>query len=403
MKKIVDTNVLLDHPDIVKEENIVVPMVVLQELDRLKTVRGDVSQKARVASSMLRKYKESVDFDTNSDLDIESADDYIVARAKSEGWTVVTEDIIVELKCQAHGVRCESFGDKCELNGIYYLYIPDDNEAISQIYSGISPMLMHENEYICIKDKEQSFVRANGDVDYTCVDILQYKNGEFKQVIDKVIKNEYGEIRGLNPEQKCLIHSLFDKDVSIVYAGGTWGVGKSFLIVNYALQQLEKGKINKIVFVPNNSVNENTRDPGILPGDLFQKESAFMGTLMDILHPEIVEEMYFTQHTLEIMPISLARGRNLEKTIIIVNEAQNLTDEHVKLLIARCGENTKICFDGDFRQADSHIFRTKSGLKLLLKLKESKKFAPIFSSVNLVHTERSLTAQAATYLDEIEY
>lgn len=402
MKKIVDTNVLLDHPGIVKEPNIVVPMVVLRELDRLKTVRGDVSQKARIASGMLRKYKQSIDFDGGEESS-ETADDYIVTRAKAEDWTVITEDIIVELKCQANGVHCESYGDKCELNGIYYLYVPDDNEVISQVYTNTYTSAIHENEYICIKDKEQSFTRSNGDIDYVCVDILQYKNGVFKQVIDKIIKSEYGEIRGLNPEQKCLINSLFDKDVSIVYAGGTWGVGKSFLIVNYALQQLEKGKINKIVFVPNNAVNENTRDPGILPGDLFQKESAFMGTLMDILHPEIVENMYFTDHTLEIMPISLARGRNLESTIIIVNEAQNLTDEHVKLLIARCGKDTKICFDGDFRQADSHIFRSKSGLKLLLQLKESEEFAPIFSSVNLLHTERSLTAQAATYLDEIEY
>lgn len=72
------------------------------------------------------------------------------------------------------------------------------------------------------------------------------------------------------------------------------------------------------------------------------------------------------------MPISLARGRNIEDSIILVNEAQNLTEEHIKLLVARCGKGTRIFFDGDIKQADSNIFRQKSGLKLLTKLRFSE-------------------------------
>lgn len=124
-----------------------------------------------------------------------------------------------------------------------------------------------------------------------------------------------------------------------------------------------------------------------------------MGTLMDIVGPIIVEEMV-REEKIEIAPISTMRGRNFTNSIIIVNEAQNLTEDHVKLLIARCGEGTRIFFDGDIKQADSHVFRNKNGLKIIPKLKDSSIFGKIFGAVKLTSIERSLTAQASAYLDD---
>ena len=98
---------------------------------------------------------------------------------------------------------------------------------------------------------------------------------------------------------------------------------------------------------------------------------------------------------LELLPISIARGRSFDNSIILVNEAQNLTEDHVKLLVARCGENTRIFFDGDIKQADANVFRQKSGLKLLTKLRFSKEFSNLFSAVKLESIERSKTAQCA--------
>lgn len=102
---------------------------------------------------------------------------------------------------------------------------------------------------------------------------------------------------------------------------------------------------------------------------------------------------------LEIVPLAYIRGRSFQDSIIIVNEAQNLTEDHLKLLIARCGEGTRIFFDGDIKQADSQLFRNKNGLKLLMSLRKSSIFSKIFATVNLTSIERSLTAQAADYLD----
>lgn len=135
---------------------------------------------------------------------------------------------------------------------------------------------------------------------------------------------------------------------------------------------------------------------------MFAKELVYMGQIVDILGDSIEVERLYNDGLIEIMPIAIARGRNLENSIVIVNEAQNLTDDHVKLLIARCAEKTRIFFDGDIKQTDSRIFREKNGLKLLTKLKDSEEFSDLFSMVKLENIERSRTAQAAQYLDEIE-
>ena len=126
----------------------------------------------------------------------------------------------------------------------------------------------------------------------------------------------------------------------------------------------------------------------------------YLGTLCDIVGQQQVIQMY-ENGELELLPMAIARGRNFENSILLINEAQNLTEEHVKLLIARCGEGTRIFFDGDIKQADANIFRQKSGLKLLTKLRFSEEFAPLFSAVKLEHIERSKTAQAAAFLDEL--
>ena len=103
---------------------------------------------------------------------------------------------------------------------------------------------------------------------------------------------------------------------------------------------------------------------------------------------------------LEIVPVAYIRGRNFDDSIVLVSEAENLTEEHIKLLLARCGNNTRIFFDGDIHQADSAIFKDRNGLKLLLNLHDSP-FAEMFATTQLVRIERSVVAATADYLDTI--
>ena len=139
---------------------------------------------------------------------------------------------------------------------------------------------------------------------------------------------------------------------------------------------------------------------GALPGELLSKVVGQIGPMVDLIGLDWIEKL-ISRDELEVVPMSSIRGRSFEDSIIIINEAQNLTEDHIKLLIGRCGRGSRIFFDGDMRQADSAIFKNKNGLRLLLKLSNSDKFADIFGTVRLEKVERSKTAQAADYLDEI--
>jgi phosphate starvation-inducible PhoH-like protein len=141
-------------------------------------------------------------------------------------------------------------------------------------------------------------------------------------------------------------------------------------------------------------------DIGALPGELLEKVTGQIGPLVDLVGIDEVQEM-IRREELEVVHMNSIRGRSFQDTIIIVNEAQNLTEDHIKLLIARCGEGSRIFFDGDLKQADSAIFRNKNGLKLLLNLRKSPVYSKIFATVKLITTERSLTAQASSFLDDL--
>lgn len=132
-----------------------------------------------------------------------------------------------------------------------------------------------------------------------------------------------------------------------------------------------------------------------------EKIQPSIGPLIDLVGIDQVTR-WLQEEKLEIVPVAYIRGRNFDNSIILVSEAENLTEEHIKLLLARCGkEGTRIFFDGDIQQADSSIFKDRNGLKLLLNLHKSSVFSKIFAAVPLIKNERSLIASAADYLDQI--
>lgn len=134
--------------------------------------------------------------------------------------------------------------------------------------------------------------------------------------------------------------------------------------------------------------------------ELLDKTVGQIGPLIDLVGIDQVQDWIKTEQ-LEVVPMSFVRGRSFQDSIIIVNEAQNLTEDHIKLLVARCGAGSRILFDGDYKQADSDLFRNKNGLKLLLQLRKSPVFSKIFAVVKLKTIERSLIAQSSAYLDSL--
>lgn len=398
---IVDTNVLLSYPKVLERKDIAITIESLKELDGLKkNPNPETAYNSRRASRIIYSKSDEIEFlEYPTSLNTATTvDDKIIELAQIHGYGVLSNDINVLIKCRFRDVECsccedeEDFYDGIRVEEITLDTLSYNKEVDDILDSRIPPFSMKENEFLVYKDKDSK-------EDYT---ILRNKKNKLELLEqNKPFQTSYmGKILPKNTEQQCLFNLLHDDTVKIILAKGYYGSGKSISSISAALHMVEKGKKDKIIWVPNNSFTKDTREIGALPGSLYEKELIFMGTLVDLIGEMNIVRM-MEEGKLEIVPISIMRGRNFNNSIILVNEAQNLTEEHIKLLIGRCGEGTRIFFDGDIKQTDSHTFKNKNGLSLLLKLANSPIYGRIFGTVTLKTIERSFTAQAADYLDSL--
>lgn len=403
--KVIDSNVLLDYPQIVEtKEKILISIGVLKELDGLKKhINPEIASQARRAAVYISRNMENIDWDNEERSG--TVDEQLLEITKEVNGTLITNDVYLKVQATIGGIDNKGYTKKDDYTGIAYYYIKTDenryNKELETMLQQNEPpeIALVNNQYLIVKDLN-SPLKDKKDVDYETMAIFKYCDGRLQVVEVKNIRNQYiNYIKPKNDEQICLFDSLLDTDNTILYAGGLAGAGKSFLLNNYALQELEKEKINKIVYVPNNAYTENSLEVGTLPGELLPKISGQIGPLIDLVGIDRIQDM-LAKEQLEIVPLASIRGRSFQNSIIIVNEAQNLSESHIKLLISRVGEGSRIFFDGDIKQADSQIFRNKNGLRLLLNLRRSPIYSKIFATVKLKTTERSLTAQAAAFLDD---
>lgn len=409
-KYIVDSNILLDYPQFIENtENkiIIISTSVLRELDGLKKhINSDIAFNARRAAIYISKNMDNIKWDNSLEHSNLSVDDQLIQLTQHYNGILLTNDVYLKVKASLQNLETEGFSNKDDYTGVYYWIVNLEEEyyhnAIDSILTkGEKPneLNLYENEYLIIKNINEPFYNKKGEQDYQTIGEFVYKDNMLIEVKPKRIKNVWiNQIFPKNAEQKCLFDALNNTENMIIYAGGCYGSGKSFILNNFALQELQKQTIKKIVYIPNNSYVEGSMELGFLPGSDVEKTIPSIGPLIDLVGLDYVNQM-IAKEELEIVPLAYIRGRSFQDSIIIVNEAQNLTEDHLKLLIARCGEGTRIFFDGDIKQADSQLFRNKNGLKLLMSLRKSSIFSKIFATVNLISIERSLTAQAADYLD----
>lgn len=401
MKHIVSIDLLMNNPSLLKDFDTIT--ILTTDMNKIYSFAQDRYRdstnkiKAERAIKIVTENYKKIFFESKKKT-MEEYLDNIDNEQEKNNTILVTNNVILWTIAEYYHITIKKYNTSgTDYTGAQILNLPFDdngyNETLDKLLNTTdwSQEPIYENQFILV---------YNGKDIHS---IYRFNNNKLNplSLTQQQIKNPYNIIKPRNPEQIALFNLLRDKKVSILLATGPFGTGKTFCLKNYALEALEKGEINKIVYVPNNSFNEDTRDIGALPGELFDKELIHLGSWIDLIGYDRLKR-YVDEGQIELVPVSIARGRNFDNSIIIVNEAQNLTDKHVKLLIGRCGENTRIFFDGDIKQADSDTFRDRSGLRLLSKLRFSEKFAPIFGMVTLNTIERSLTAQASAYLDEVE-
>jgi len=175
-----------------------------------------------------------------------------------------------------------------------------------------------------------------------------------------LLKTRRSDLRGRTPQQNRYIKSVLEHDVS--FGVGPAGTGKTYLAVACAVDALERDAVQRIILTrPAVEAGERL---GFLPGDLAQKIDPYLRPLYDALYDLLgfdLTQKLFEKQTIEIAPLAYMRGRTLNHSFIILDEAQNTTPEQMKMFLTRIGFGSKAVITGDVTQIDLQR-NQKSGL-----------------------------------------
>lgn len=434
---VLDTNVILhDYRSIYsfEEHDVVIPITVLEELDKFK--RGDslINFQAREFTRELDSiagdelFSKGVPLgngrgrlfiETGKEFSVEmkksfaenipdhrilAITDHLRLTKKGRKVKLVSKDINLRMKAKSLGIVAEDYR-RDQIRDIDFTVERNINviegvndELIAKIYENPQGVLASEFEFMEDIKGNQYYI-LKGDKSSV---IATYD--PFTMDLRKVEKlNTFG-IFPKNAEQAFAFDALLNPEISLVALSGKAGTGKTLLALAAALQQNNK---YDQVFLARPIVALSNRDLGFLPGDATDKISPYMQPLFDNLgfikhrfnaHSKenvLIDEM-LKDDRLVITPLAYIRGRSLSNAFFIVDEAQNLTPHEVKTIITRAGEGTKMIFTGDIEQIDSPYLDKKSnGLAHLFDRMYGQ---DIFAHVHLKKGERSFLAELASDL-----
>ena len=262
------------------------------------------------------------------------------------------------------------------------------DEQFNQMYAfgKIDGYEFLENEYLIAQNEKGQIL-----------DKLVCRNGKLEEVRFTTFKNMYtGALKPRNEHQEIAFHMLKDKGTTVKLITGTWGTGKTLALVVAALDAVQKGEYEKIVWVRNNVQVKDTDNLGALPGDAYDKMLPYLGPFCDHVGGEEGVKLLIERGQMEVIPLGFLRGRSIRNAIIICSEAENLTKEHLQLLMGRVDEGSALWIDGDVRQRDRVAFEKSKGLEVMI---DRLKGEPLFGYVHLVKSERSATARLADKLN----
>ncbi len=200
---------------------------------------------------------------------------------------------------------------------------------------------------------------------------------------DTNIKTKRGIIRGRSPNQRRYLKNIFSHDIS--FGIGSAGTGKTYLAVACAVAALEQDRVRRIVLVrPAIEAGENL---GFLPGDITQKVDPYLQPLYDALYEMFgfkQVEQYIERNVIEVAPLAFMRGRTLNESFVILDEAQNTTAEQMKMFLTRIGFSSTAVITGDITQTDLPKGK-ESGLRQAIDvLKEEEISFTFFTSKDIV-------------------
>ena len=431
---VLDTNVILHNPKSLTSfgDNIVLlPIEVLEELDRFKKGRDERGRNARIAIRMLDEFRQKgepgqgyplenggvlkiatgVDYDSVSDLGLSRtvADNRIlitayVLKGKGERVIFVSKDINTRVKADALGITCMDFEkQKVDFERFYrgWRTLELSKKEIDAFYSRkeheVEKGLFNSNEFAFMVDREESKHTAIG----------RYKE-EFGILMPLIFnKMHVMSIRPRNKEQAMAIELLLNDDIRLVTLVGSAGTGKTLLAIAAGLQKVVKDKSYSGLLI-SRPVMPLGKDIGYLPGSKEEKLESWMGPIFDnleyIFNAEKGEkesksktknliDKYIKEGIIEMEAMTFMRGRSIPNQFIIIDEAQNLTPHEVKTVISRAGNRTKMVLTGDPYQIDNpYLDSSSNGLTYCA---DKMKGQRMFGHVMLTKSERSPLASLA--------
>ena len=405
---VVDTNVLIQAPyglQCFEDNQVVLPVVVLEELDNLKKSEGEIGANVRTTIRMLeelrlqgdllegvtlpgggtlRVEKNYRDVALPSDLPETKSDNRILkvclglSQEKSEQVVLVTKDILLRIKAQIIGIKAEDFqteqvlGHEAQYRGRISVYVSEDHfrdfkkkgvpvEVVYQVDENgknVVPQL-YENEFVILQSDQSAKKTQLGRVEHGVIRKLEYRKVQPYGVSPRNAGQYFLQEALMQPAEKA----------PLVIVKGMAGTSKTFYSLAVGLEKMlnkPTGEYRRIMICrPNAQFDE---DIGFLPGDEQEKIGPLMRPIIDNLEQLIdsneqsryeneaelqdkVEEV-FERGIVQAEAMNFIRGRSIVKTYLIIDEAQNMTPNQMKGLITRAGKDTKIILLGDPNQID---------------------------------------------------
>ena len=434
---ILDTSAYLTNANSIfsyENNDIVVPLKVLEEVDKHKKRQDGVGQNARKIIRILdslrdkgslyrgirlgkgmglikvRGYDSIEASELPKDLDPGIPDHVIIATALSEKALnprrkviVVSRDINMRVICDSVGLLCEDYINNQIVESSENIFTGFathlvDDQLIEQFYNNEEIFLDKEqtkffpNQYIMLVSSSNDKKTA----------LAKFKNYTLPLQKIKSFKKGVWGVKARNKEQSFALDLLMDPEVKIITLIGKAGSGKTLCAIAAGIEQIMENVASSREPIYNRMIVSRPiqplgKDIGFLPGTLEEKMRPWLMPIQDnlqfLMNDKVTLEMYMERGKIEIEALTYIRGRSISNAFIVIDEAQNLTNHELKTIITRVGENTKIVLTGDVEQIDNaYIDETTNGLTHAV---EKLKIADFSGHITLQKGERSKVATLA--------
>ncbi len=429
---VLDTCVLLADPRALyrfDEHEVVLPLVVVEELDRNKTRMDEVGRNARTAVRLIEELRERSDCGLREPVRLPGGGTLRVegnhvdtalptyldplkpdhAVALAIGGTLITKDGALRIKGSQLGVEVEDYRA--------------DTVEVDEHYTGIAEVEVDSAALGCLHTSGKVTLEAASVADHWLNQCLVLRAGRSASGLGRVVELSGDGVRvnrvagsprafGVSPRdvrQTFALDLLTDPTVPCVSLMGMAGTGKTFLALAAGLEQVIEARAYRRLSVYRPLVAVGRQEVGYLPGDLDEKLSPWMAAVHDNLyslfrkddnavggndhrHIQSAVDALLERGQLEMAAITYLRGRSITDEFVIVDEAQNLELPTLKVILTRMAHGSKVVFCGDLSQVDNPYISPYGGMAALI---EKLKGTVLFGHVTMTKGLRSPLAELA--------